>query len=136
MLIIGLQAPASSAQEFEFVNNFLQNLSFITGTDRGMEQNLDDNLGWIAGFSYGNRDKPGSSAFRYNYRHIEKDVVIAAFTDSDFMGGGTDGKGHEFNLSYQVAKKVMFEATYYFCYKELDKNVKYHKVLLDLNFKI
>lgn len=35
------------AQEFEFVNNFLMNLSFITGTDRGMEQNLEDNFTWM-----------------------------------------------------------------------------------------
>jgi hypothetical protein len=36
-----------SALEFEFENNFLMNLSFKTGTDRGMEQNLDDNFLWM-----------------------------------------------------------------------------------------
>jgi hypothetical protein len=34
-------------QQYEFCNNFLMNLSFITGTDRGMEQNLDDNFTWM-----------------------------------------------------------------------------------------
>jgi hypothetical protein len=39
-------------QEFEFCNNFLMNLSFITGTDQGMAQNLDDNLGWMQDQGY------------------------------------------------------------------------------------
>lgn len=44
--IISATSP-TSAQQFELTNNFLQNLSFITGTDRGMEQNLDDNFAWM-----------------------------------------------------------------------------------------
>ncbi len=34
-------------QQFEFCNNWLMNVSFVTGTNRGMDQNLDDNLGWL-----------------------------------------------------------------------------------------
>ena len=34
-------------QDFEFCNNFLMNYSFIIGTDRGVEQNLEDNLTWM-----------------------------------------------------------------------------------------
>lgn len=40
------------AQEFELTNNFLMNLSFVTGTDRGVERNLDDNLSWMQGQGY------------------------------------------------------------------------------------
>ena len=49
LLILGfLSKPVLAFQlEFEFVNNFLQNLSFITGTDRGKEQNLEDNMTWL-----------------------------------------------------------------------------------------
>ncbi|MCD4794520.1 MAG: T9SS type A sorting domain-containing protein [Bacteroidales bacterium] len=39
-------------QQFEFCNNFIQNLSFITGTDEGIEQNLDDNFGWMQDQGY------------------------------------------------------------------------------------
>ena len=42
----------AAAQEFELTNNFLMNLSFITGTDRGMPQNLDDNFGWMQNQGY------------------------------------------------------------------------------------
>lgn len=34
-------------QDFEYCNNFLMNYSFITLTDRGIEQNLEDNLTWM-----------------------------------------------------------------------------------------
>jgi len=37
----------SAQQQFEFCNNFIQNLSFITGVDEGIERNLDDNFGWM-----------------------------------------------------------------------------------------
>jgi hypothetical protein len=44
--------------------------------------------------------KQGSWNFRYNYREIEADAVLGTFSDSDFIGGGTDGKGHELNFGY------------------------------------
>jgi hypothetical protein len=44
---LGVAAP-----EFEYCNNFLMNYSFLTGNDRGMAQNLDDNLSWMAGQGY------------------------------------------------------------------------------------
>ena len=40
-------ASASFSQDFEYCNNFLMNYSFITFTDRGVEQNLEDNLSWM-----------------------------------------------------------------------------------------
>ena len=46
-LLVSVLFGIVSAQEFEFENNFLMNLSFKTGTDRGMEQNLDDNFLWM-----------------------------------------------------------------------------------------
>jgi hypothetical protein len=42
-----LTSKSFGDQQFEFCNNFLMNLSFITGTNRGMDQNLEDNLTWM-----------------------------------------------------------------------------------------
>ncbi|MFC2151470.1 T9SS type A sorting domain-containing protein [Bacteroidota bacterium] len=39
-------------QQFEFCNNFIQNLSFITGQDEGIDQNLDDNFTWMQNQGY------------------------------------------------------------------------------------
>lgn len=54
ILIIATLAPiASTAQpQFELENNWLTNLSFVTGTNRGVEQNLDDNFGWMLDQGY------------------------------------------------------------------------------------
>ncbi|MCP4582303.1 MAG: hypothetical protein GY839_11875 [candidate division Zixibacteria bacterium] len=49
VIILGLFAcPNTVAQpQFEFCNNFIQNISFVTGADEGIERNLDDNFGWM-----------------------------------------------------------------------------------------
>ena len=39
-------------QQFEFCNNFIQNISFITGQDEGINQNLDDNFTWMQNQGY------------------------------------------------------------------------------------
>jgi len=46
LIVLSFSSPCAQPQ-FEFCNNFLQNLSFVTGTNRGIEQNLDDNFGWM-----------------------------------------------------------------------------------------
>ena len=42
----------SAQQQFEFCNNFIHNLSFVTGQDEGIEQNLNDNFGWMQDQGY------------------------------------------------------------------------------------
>ena len=80
---------------------------------------------------------PGSWAFRYQWKVQERDAVVAAFTDSDFGGGGTDAKGHEFNLAYMVARNWEVAATYFLNDIDLsmpdDKN--YERFQFDLKFK-
>ena len=49
----------------------------------------NDNQGFLVGFTV----KPKSWSFLYDYRQLEKDAVIGAFTESDFIGGSTDNKG-------------------------------------------
>ena len=46
-IIVNAFANSFAQQQFELENNFLQNLSFITGQDEGIEQNLNDNFGWM-----------------------------------------------------------------------------------------
>ena len=47
-------------------------------------------------------DRPGTWRVGYAYQDLEADAVIATFTDSDFAGGGTDGKGHVIELKYAL----------------------------------
>lgn len=46
MALMGCWAIAVS-QDIEYCNNFLMNYSFLTGTNLGIEQNLEDNLTWM-----------------------------------------------------------------------------------------
>ncbi|MCE5252560.1 putative porin [bacterium] len=99
-------------------------------------QHVDDDRGWLAGFTLGKCKKPGSFDFRYSYRHLEKDAVVGAFTDSDFIGGGTDGEGHEINVNYQVAPKIKAGVTCFFNRQGIDKGRDYRRFQADMNFKL
>jgi hypothetical protein len=69
--------------------------------------------GWLVGVLIGRREKPGDWAFLYDYRNLQQDAVVGAFTDSNFRGGGTDGKGHEFGGTLMVAENTIFGMSYF-----------------------
>ncbi len=73
----------------------------------------DQDTGWLAGATINKAKDPGSWQFGYNYRDLQADAVVGAFTDSDFIGGGTGGQGHLFSFAYQVAKNVKAGVTYF-----------------------
>jgi len=60
----------------------------------------DENTGYALGAWYGEVTKPGTWRIGYAYQQLEADAVIGTFTDSDFAGGGTDGRGHIVDFSY------------------------------------
>ncbi len=70
-----------------------------------------NDTGWLAGFKLNQAKDPGSWEFSYNYRDLQADAVLGAFTDSDFIGGGTNGKGHVLGFTYQVYKNVQAALT-------------------------
>jgi hypothetical protein len=94
----------------------------------------DENTGWLTGFAAGKCKEPGSWAMRYSYRDLGRDAVPGAFTDSDFRGGGTDGRGHELGLDVQIAGPSKFSATY-FVNETGARNNGYDRLQLDLNVK-
>lgn len=93
--------------------------------------------GWLVGVRVGKTKKPGSWAFRYNYRRLEKDAVVGAFSNSDFRGGGTDAKGHEFGGSLVLAKNTAFAVTYVTADIDLQSDAPndYSQLQLDLKLK-
>ncbi|MEN8216529.1 MAG: putative porin [Pseudomonadota bacterium] len=95
----------------------------------------DNDTGYLAGFKVGKAKEPGSWDFRYLYREIEADALFGAFSDSDFIGGGTDGKGHEFNFGYQIAKGWKFGVSYFINDKGLEQEKDFERVQVDLKFK-
>jgi len=95
------------------------------------------NTGWLAGIKVGKTKEPGSWAFRYIYRELEKDAVIGTFSDSDFRGGGTDARGHEIGGDYQVFDNVTAKVSYFMNETglQLDDPEDFQRLQIDLQLK-
>ena len=70
-----------------------------------------------------------------NYREVEDNAVIGAFTDSDFRGGGTNGNGLEIGAGYGITDKVSLGLTYFLNNKGIDEEVEYKRLQADLKMK-
>ncbi|MBN2241637.1 MAG: putative porin [Acidobacteria bacterium] len=111
-------------------------LSFFFDYVRNVAENVKWDTGWLVGATVGKTKDPGSWAFRYNYRVIEADAVLGIFTDSDFIGGGTDGRGSEFGFDVQVAKAWTASMSYFLNERDSEYDTpNYNRVQLDVAFK-
>lgn len=97
----------------------------------------DEDTGFLAGVTLGKAKAPGSFEVGYNYRDLEKDCVVGAFTDSDSFGGGTDGEGHKVQAKYQVTKNWQAAVTYFKNEKGVSsgKGKDYDRLQVDLAAK-
>ena len=114
----------------------LDKLTLFVDYVSNIADDVEDNQSWLAGFAFGNVKEPGSFGVRYSYRYIEKDAIIGAFTDSDFLGGGADGQGHKIDINYQIATKTKATMTFFINQSGIDNSKEYNRIHLDLNFKL
>ena len=49
----------------------------------------------------------------YNYRDVQRNGVVGAFTDSDFASGFVGSRGHKLKLKYDLSKNFAVGATYF-----------------------
>ncbi|MBI4389490.1 MAG: putative porin [Nitrospinae bacterium] len=70
----------------------------------------------------------------YQYRVLEKDGALDAFTDSDFHGGGTNGKGSVLGLKFGLRKGVELNATYFIAEANTGAEVSRDRLQLDAIF--
>jgi hypothetical protein len=101
---------------------------------KNIEASTSEDTGWLIGCRFNKAKDPGTWELLYNYRDIEADAVLGAFNDSDFIGGGTDGKGHYFGFKYQLAKNLQ-AVLGYFLNKVGDENDDYRRLQADLVLK-
>lgn len=75
-----------------------------------------DNTAYLIGFAVGRAKAVNSVELGYNFRHLERDAVVGAFTDSDTTsnGGSCNGMVHKVYLKYQLAPRVRLTTTAYF----------------------
>lgn len=96
----------------------------------------EDDTGYQFGMSLGKVKDPLSWQLKYSYKEIERDAVVGAFTDSDFIGGGTDGKGHEIQFGLGLAKHTSLGVSYFLNEIGLEgSSTDYDRLMIDLKFK-
>jgi len=94
----------------------------------------DNNTAYLVGVKLNTAKKPGSWQAGYSYRDVESDAVLGGLTDSDFIDGGTNGKGHKLGFKYQLTKNVQTGVTYF----DTDKGSSdddFKRLQLDMIFK-
>ena len=92
-----------------------------------------DDSGFLIGAKLGKAKEPGSFEIEYNYRDLEENAVLGAFSDSDFAGGGTDAEGHVIKAKLALAKAWTAGGALYL--NRIDpngKDIDYSRVQIDL----
>ena len=105
---------------------------YVVNTASGVKEDT----GWLTGFTFNKAKDPGTWDFTYSYRDLEADAVLGAFADSDFADGGTNVRGHKFNVTYMLAKNTSLGVSYYLAEKlERKPNEDYKRIQLDFTVK-
>ena len=97
----------------------------------------DLDTGYLAGVKLGKAKSKGSWQLQYQYQDLEADATLGLVTDSDFAGGGTDGKGHKFSAKYAIDKRWYVGATYFDTSRGVDlgNDADYKRLQVDTGFK-
>ena len=95
--------------------------------------------GWIVGAKLGKAKGKGTWQLGYQYQDLEKDAVLGLVSDSNFAGGGTDGKGHRLTGAYGVSKSWNLAFTWFVDNEAGEGNLgtpfEYDRIVLDAIFK-
>ncbi|MBW8001251.1 MAG: DUF3373 family protein [Planctomycetes bacterium] len=71
------------------------------------------NTAYFFGVQLNKAKAPGSWQFKASYRDVQSDAVFGGLSDSDFIDGGTGGKGWELAYKYQMTKNINCALTYF-----------------------
>lgn len=128
------------AEVFAEVNTKLAGVpaTFFADFVQNTESDADEDTGYAIGFKLGKAKGRGDVEFGYMYEDLEADAVYAAFTDSDFGGGGTDVKGHKLSAAIGLSKNTKLGITYFnneYGDYTLSDEVDYDRVQVDLATK-
>lgn len=93
--------------------------------------------GYAFGGKIGKVSQPGDWEASIAYQDIERDALVALFTDSDFGGGGTDATGFTIKGKYGLSKNWNLGSTLFV--NEIEENqgtpTDYLRLQIDLEFK-
>jgi hypothetical protein len=88
----------------------------------------DQDTGWLAGV----KSKVYGFNLDYNYRDVQRNAVVGAFTDSDFANGFTGSRGSKLKVSYDLDKNFALGATYFMATSD-QTNANIKKTDSDIN---
>ncbi len=90
-----------------------------------------------SGYVLGAKLKSSRLDLGWSYQRLEADAVFGGLSDSDFIGGGTDGSGHIFQAGYPLSKKVKLQGTLFINQTGLESNAEdsYNRLMLDISYK-
>lgn len=94
--VIGLPLPLSVYSQY-----------VINGAARGVDDDQDQ--AWLIGVM----TRLFDVGIDYNYRDVQRNGVVGAFTDSDFAAGYVGSRGHKLKLKYDLSKNFAVGATYF-----------------------
>ena len=145
-LVNSTNAYGNSTNGGNYVHNFEINEAFIEistlirSRSTSFYFNFASNVpagdcAYLIGVLSGRLKNPGDLLVNYSYRKIEKDAVIGAITDSDFIGGGTNGKGHKISMAYLAVENTTVSLSHFLAEKDLVAKSHYQRTQLDLNYK-
>jgi type II secretory pathway pseudopilin PulG len=130
---LGNESVTNSDLNEEYINDFtVYNIFASAGFDAfGQPINFfgdyiknsdadDNDQGYLVGFQIGKVKGPGSWQFKYYYEDIESNATLALLANSDFGGGGTNGKGSVFSAGYGLTKQTNLKLTYYLVERNSD----------------
>ena len=84
-------------------SNYVQNTAAPSGS----------NTAYSIGGQLNKAKKVGSWQLKASYREVQSDAVFGGLNDSDFIDGGTGGKGWVLGYKYQLKKNLQAGLTYF-----------------------
>ncbi len=111
-------------------------LSFYVDYVENQDAN-DLETGYLAGWKLGNAKKEGEWQVQYQYQKLEANATLGVVTNSNFAGGGTDGKGSLLTAKYAIDDQWYVAGAYFFDNKEgmdLGDNANYERFQLDTGY--
>ncbi|MCX6898821.1 MAG: putative porin [Verrucomicrobia bacterium] len=89
----------------------------LTGANAADATNPDQTFGWTTQIAYGANKKKGQWRVAYQYKYMQADATYDAWTDDDWSTGGTDRKGHAFEVTYNLFDWWQLRAGVFDCTK-------------------
>jgi hypothetical protein len=132
-------SSGDDAIHLTFTGDYVTNVGFdsdevLERTGAVVDEKTD---GYQLELALGNREIVAMGDWRVAsmYKHLERDAVLDAFTDSDFHGGGTDAEGWVLDMRYGIARNTWMRFRYLTANEIDGPPLGIDVVQLDLNTK-